>query len=339
LAKDPAGTIRIGGIYVHLSPESGADTAHRVVAHGSSPGTWVTQGDNNPARDNYELTDADFGREVIGRIPAGGYVNNALANPFVRVLMLAVPLLLLPTFLPGVRRARSGTDVPFAAPPAVEAAQLPGSRPAEYVAVHLSRLDRTVSVLVAVAAFGVIGAIAFLHILPVVIPALAAPAPVTSGAMGLLRPHEARTLHPGDVIYVTMPRDFVPTVRVIVPNDPYAAVAPTLAGMVRLTSIDLADASGRDKIAQLPATAAVPTVVGQVPRLGAWLPVFATRSGQVGLLVVLGLMATALLMRVAMSSSRTNQETRPIGTVAAPEREPVPQIASATSATSVLSQS
>ena len=309
LARPIDGQIQVGGVYVHKSPQTGGETAHRVISLGSKPGTWFTQGDNNPVRDNYELTDADFTREVVGWVPKGGYVINALSLPGVRMLMLGLPVLLfLPVLIPAVRRKRPGAEVAGTGSPPndstgdgdVSTPMGPGNG----ARFQLSRTDLIVTSMIAIAILGLLGVRTYLELNPVVIRAVAVDAPVTPGAMGLRRPQQVGSLRPGDVIFVTMPADYTPTLRVIIKNDPFAPIGPSAVGDVVVTSVDIADPAGKAKFMQLPVQSSIPTIVAEIPRLGGIFPVFATTGGFAGLIIALGLLATILMIRVSLAMPR-----------------------------------
>lgn len=292
LAKTVDAPLEVGGIYIHRSPETGGDTAHRIVATGPQEGTWYTQGDNNEVRDGYVLSTSDFSREVVSWLPRLGFVSVWLGQSWVKLLMFLAPMAL---FLPSLlRRRRAPEDAPSDA--ADEASDVAGPH------LSLSRTDMVVSAAIALAIFAVLAARLILNLTPVVVPPTQAGV-VTGGAMALVQPHPVSELAPGDVIWITMPQQAVPTLRLVTPADPTAPVAVPDEGSTYLFTTD-ATAPGEVEAAQFEAQRAVPRVMGEIPLLGQWLPILATPAGFAGILAVLGLFATLLMLRLSLAAPR-----------------------------------
>jgi signal peptidase len=294
LARTIDAPLEIGGIYIHRSPETGGDTAHRLVATGPQEGTWYTQGDNNEVPDGYVLSTSDFSREVVAWLPRLGFVSVWIGQPWVKVLMFLAPMAL---FLPSLLRRRRSPEPGVAAEDADDDAD--ASRPH----LTLSRTDMVVSALIAIAIFTVLAARLILNLTPVVVP----PSPsgvVSGGAMALVQPGPVSDLAPGDVIWITMPQQAVPTLRLVTPADPTAAVAVPDEGSTYLFTTD-ATAPGEVEAAQFEAHLAVTRVVGEIPQLGRWLPILATPAGFAGVLALLGLFATMLMLRLSLAAPRS----------------------------------
>lgn len=300
LAKGISGPLELGKIYIHQSPETGGDTAHRLLSAGPEVGTWYTKGDNNEVRDEYLLTDADFSREVVGWLPSMGYVNNALAHPLLRTLMFLAPLgLFLPSLIRGARR-RSAVEGPDAA--------ADGEADAVSThAFHLSRTDKAVSALIALGIFGLLAARLVMNVTPVVVASAAADAPLAGGSMALVQPVAVSSLVPGDVVFITMPEQDVPTFRIVTDPDPEAPLAPASPGNEYVFTVDATDSPGATpKAAQLATDESIPGVVTAIPRLGVILPVLATPTGFAGLIAILGLFASLLLIRISLAGTRSS---------------------------------
>lgn len=292
LAKTVDAPLEIGGIYIHRSPETGGDTAHRIVATGPQDGTWYTQGDNNEVRDGYVLSTSDFSREVVSWLPRLGFVSVWLGQSWVKLLMFLAPMAL---FLPSLLRRRRASE----ATPS-DAADEPGDAARPHIT--LSRTDMIVSAAIALAIFAVLAARLILNLTPVVVPPTQAGV-VSGGAMALVQPHPVSELAPGDVIWITMPQQAVPTLRLVTPADPAAPVAVPDEGSTYLFTTD-ATAPGEVEAAQFEAQLAVPRVMGEIPLLGQWLPILATPAGFAGILAVLGLFATLLMLRLSLATPR-----------------------------------
>ncbi len=293
LAKTVDAPLEVGGIYIHRSPETGGDTAHRIVAAGPQEGTWYTQGDNNEVRDGYVLSTSDFSREVVSWLPRLGFVSVWLGQPWVKLVMFLAPMAL---FLPSLLRRRRASDADASAA-AGEMADDSG-RPH----LTLSRTDMVVSAAIALAIFAVLAARLILNLTPVVVPPTQAGV-VSGGAMALVQPHPVNELAPGDVIWITLPQQAVPTLRLVTPADPAAPVAVPDEGSTYLFTTD-ATAPGEVEAAQFEAHLAVPRVMGEIPQLGQWLPILATPAGFAGILAVLGLFATLLMLRLSLAAPR-----------------------------------
>jgi hypothetical protein len=159
-----------------------------------------------------------------------------------------------------------------------------------------------VSAAIALVIFAVLAARLILNLTPVVVPPTQAGV-VTGGAMALVQPHPVSELAPGDVIWITMPQQAVPTLRLVTPADPTAPVAVPDEGSTYLFTTD-ATAPGEVEAAQFEAQLAVPRVMGEIPLLGQWLPILATPAGFAGILAVLGLFATLLMLRLSLAAPR-----------------------------------
>ena len=302
LAKGISGPLELGKIYIHQSPETGGDTAHRLLSAGPEAGTWYTKGDNNEVRDEYLLTDADFSREVIGWLPGMGYVNNALAQPLLRTLMFLAPLgLFLPSLIRGARRRSVAEGLDAVADGEADVAAPPTH------AFHLSRTDKAVSALIALGIFGLLAARLVMNVTPVVVTSAAADAPLAGGSMALVQPVAVSSLVPGDVVFITMPEQDVPTFRIVTDPDPEAPLAPASPGNEYVFTVDATDSPGTTpKAAQLATADSIPGVVTAIPRLGVILPVLATPTGFAGLIAILGLFATLLLIRISLAGTRSS---------------------------------
>ena len=95
---DPA-DIRRGDVISYQQPEMpDRKVTHRVHAiergAGASP-TFVTKGDNNDVRDPYQVTYADTGYRVVHHVPHVGWLMIHAQTPWARVLLVALPVLLL----------------------------------------------------------------------------------------------------------------------------------------------------------------------------------------------------------------------------------------------------
>jgi hypothetical protein len=85
--------IVVGHVYTFIAPIDGQPiVTHRVVARGGTPGTWLTQGDANSARDPWVLESRDLQLRQLGQIPKLGWVISAVTSSEGRRAVLIVPL-------------------------------------------------------------------------------------------------------------------------------------------------------------------------------------------------------------------------------------------------------
>jgi signal peptidase I len=100
----PADTLKVGDIITfHPPSEFGVDgfVTHRIADINRPPEaggfrTFRTKGDANPSADPWEMTlDNDRGALEKAHVPYVGYVYLALAVPWVRLLLITIPALLI----------------------------------------------------------------------------------------------------------------------------------------------------------------------------------------------------------------------------------------------------
>jgi signal peptidase len=121
----PVGDLRPGDVITYVPPTSGEPVTHRIAAiergpHGER--VFRTKGDNNEKADlrPFTLREPQQAR-VAFAIPGLGWLFIALASPQVRMLLLALPALLLAMWaaagvwrqggeLVAAERARAGTE-------------------------------------------------------------------------------------------------------------------------------------------------------------------------------------------------------------------------------------
>lgn len=304
IAKARTDPVEVGAIYVGLNPTTGAPTAHRVMGPGPDPDTWVTKGDNNDAADEYFLPSAELDRQIVGWVPFGGYVNNFLAQPLIRILMFAAPILL---FAPPLIRAFR-TPKPHKRP--VADAEDGFEEDEEPVVIRIGPVDKVVSIAVALGIFVLLGARMYYGFVPVVVGETGPESTLTSGSMAITQMQPVAGLEPGEVIQIISPEQIEPTLQqlVVPPEDP--TQLPPEPGNRYIATVDALNPIGATITRmQMPEASELPQVVFEGPYLGRVLPVLATAAGFGGLLVFLGLLATLLAMRVLLSTGNTHSES------------------------------
>lgn len=121
----PVGDLRRGDVITYVPPTSGEPVTHRILAIEPGPRgerVFRTKGDNNEKADlrPFTLREPEQAR-VAFAIPGLGWLFIALASPHVRMLLLALPALLLALWaaagvwrqggeLVAAERARAGTE-------------------------------------------------------------------------------------------------------------------------------------------------------------------------------------------------------------------------------------
>jgi hypothetical protein len=130
--------------------------------------------------------------------------------------------------------------------------------------------------------------------------------------MAITQPSAVADLVPGDIILVVKPGDSVATLQQVIAQQEDTALLPPEPGNIFVSSVDAVAPVGTPiNRMQLLEAGEVPQVVYQVPRLGGWLPVLATTAGFAGVMVLLGLFATILVMRVLLSTGNTQTRKSP----------------------------
>jgi signal peptidase I len=121
----PVGDLRPGDVITYVPPTSAEPVTHRILAIEPGPRgerVFRTKGDNNEKADlrPFTLREPEQAR-VAFAIPGLGWLFIALADPYVRMLLLALPALLLALWaaagvwrqggeLVAAERARAGTE-------------------------------------------------------------------------------------------------------------------------------------------------------------------------------------------------------------------------------------
>ena len=308
--------VQVGQIYIGIAPNTGLPTAHRVTGPGPDPDCWITKGDNNDAVDPYCLTTAELSKKIVGWIPYGGFVNNFLSQPLVRMLMFVAPLLL---FLPPIIRAFRTQKMPASETESDEDTGEGSDESAEDepVGLRIGAVDKVVSLLVALAIFGILGARLYYGFVPVAVGDVQPESSLAGGAMAITQPRPIGDLVPGDVILIVPPEQTLASLQSVVVQEQDPTLLPPEPGNVYISTVDAAAPAGSTiNRMQFQAAAEVPTVVFEVPRLGALLPVLATTAGFAGIMILMGLFGTILVMRVLLSTGNTRTRKRPAGNVA-----------------------
>ncbi|MEZ0293685.1 MAG: signal peptidase I [Solirubrobacteraceae bacterium] len=95
----PTPRLKVGDVITYVQPATRSPTTHRIVRREASPDgrpVYITKGDNNAHEDLWPFTlDRPTQARYAFAIPYVGYLFILLADPTARILLLALPALLI----------------------------------------------------------------------------------------------------------------------------------------------------------------------------------------------------------------------------------------------------